>query len=184
MGSSDELAPVCGTMIRHRHCWGISMIVCAHAVMPGTLGYGLSIIGSAVEETCTRRKHEILGILGILGCQSASILCISRYKQLSGAWNIPRFPGFGTCRLTRLRQSRQRHPGTIRSRWCNGGASRREVSFGGYAPTTVGVVALLHLYSVSGLVQTKAETFYPLPLQRRLLLACIQRVLARISLPR
>jgi len=32
------------------------------------------------------------------------------------------------------------------------------VSFGGYAPTTVGV-ALLHLYSVSGLVQTKAETF-------------------------
>jgi hypothetical protein len=64
------------------------------------------------------------------------------------------------------------------------------VSFGGYAPTTVGVVALLHLYSVSGLVQTKAETFYlaetfyPLPLQRRLLLACIQRVLARISLPR
>lgn len=34
------------------------------------------------------------------------------------------------------------------------------MSFGGYAPTTVGVVALLHLYSVSGLVQTKAETFY------------------------
>jgi len=59
------------------------MIVCAHAVMPGTLGYGLSIIGSAVEETCTRRKHEILGILGMLGCQSASILCIVTSSYLA-----------------------------------------------------------------------------------------------------